>query len=41
MKIQEFDRKFSGFFPVPVIPALVAAALSVVALWQEAKRFDC
>lgn len=32
MKIHYTDRNTPGFFPVPVIPALVAAALSVVAL---------
>ena len=32
MKTNDFDRGSPGFFPVPVIPALVAAALSVVAL---------
>ena len=32
MKTNDFDRGAPGLFPVPVIPALVAAALSAVAL---------
>ncbi len=36
MKTNDFDRGTPGFFPVPVIPALVAAALSAVALFVAA-----